>query len=34
MDRYMRERDVRPGSSADVVDAALMVLLFTEGMRP
>jgi len=34
MDRYMRERDVRPGSSADVVDAALMVLLLTEGMRP
>jgi triphosphoribosyl-dephospho-CoA synthase len=34
MDRYMRERDVRPGSSADVVDAALMVLLLTEGIRP
>ncbi len=34
MDRYMRERDVRPGSSADVVDAALMVLLLTEGVRP
>ena len=34
IDRYMRERDVRPGSSADVVDAALMVLLLTEGIRP
>ncbi len=34
MDRYMREKDVRPGSSADVVDAALMVLLLTEGIRP
>ncbi len=34
MDSYMRERDVRPGSSADVVDAALMVLLLTEGVRP
>ncbi|MDJ0274240.1 MAG: triphosphoribosyl-dephospho-CoA synthase [Nitrososphaerota archaeon] len=34
MDSYMRSRDVRPGSSADVVDAALMALLLLHRVKP
>ncbi|MCS7126830.1 MAG: triphosphoribosyl-dephospho-CoA synthase [Thaumarchaeota archaeon] len=34
MDRRFRERDIRPGSSADVLDAALTVLLLVDRVRP